>query len=526
MTRIAVRRALVSVYDKTGLDELARGLHEAGVQIISTGSTAAQIGAAGIPVTPVAEVTGFPEILGGRVKTLHPNVHAGLLADQANPEHLTTVEELGIDTFQLVVVNLYPFRETVASGASVAEIVEQIDIGGPAMVRSAAKNHNSVAIVVDPGSYADVLTAVAGGGFDLVTRQRLAGRAYAHTAAYDAAVANWFAEQSVLADSTSTIEPSEHSGFPPYLGQALERAEVLRYGENPHQRAALYIQQGAQPGIAQAEQVHGKPMSFNNYVDGDAAYRAAFDFTEPCVAIIKHANPCGIAVGSDIAEAHAKAHACDPVSAFGGVIAANRPVTAAMAAQVADVFTEVILAPAFEQAALDLLTQSKNLRLLVIPGPRPLGLESRPISGGMLMQDADAIDAAGDDPVNWTLACGPALHDAELAELAFAWRAVRAVKSNAILLASSGASVGVGMGQVNRVDSAKLAVARAGDRAAGSFAASDAYFPFPDGLEVLISAGVRAVVQPGGSIRDQLSIDAAEQAGITMYFTGTRHFAH
>jgi phosphoribosylaminoimidazolecarboxamide formyltransferase/IMP cyclohydrolase len=526
MTRIAVRRALVSVYDKTGLDEFARGLHEAGVQIVSTGSTAAQISAAGIPVTPVADLTGFPEILGGRVKTLHPNVHAGLLADQTNPEHLSTVEELGIDTFQLVVVNLYPFRETVAAGASAPEIVEQIDIGGPAMVRSAAKNHGSVAIVVDPSGYPDVLTAVTGGGFDLPTRQRLAGRAYAHTAAYDAAVANWFGEQSVLAEAAAAIEPSEHSGFTPYLGLALERAEVLRYGENPHQRAALYIQQGAQPGIAQAEQLHGKAMSFNNYVDGDAAYRAAFDFTEPCVAIIKHANPCGIAIGADIAEAHAKAHACDPVSAFGGVIATNRPVTAAMARQVAEVFTEVILAPAFEQPALDLLTEVKNLRLLVIPGPRPVGLESRPISGGVLVQDADAIDAAGDDPANWKLACGAALHDAELAELAFAWRAVRAVKSNAILLAADGASVGVGMGQVNRVDSAKLAVARAGDRAAGSYAASDAYFPFPDGLQVLISAGVRAVVQPGGSIRDGLSIEAAEQAGITMYFTGTRHFAH
>nr|MDQ2955971.1 bifunctional phosphoribosylaminoimidazolecarboxamide formyltransferase/IMP cyclohydrolase [Actinomycetota bacterium] len=413
-----------------------------------------------------------------------------------------------------------------ASGATPPEIIEQIDIGGPAMVRSSAKNHGSVAIVVDPVGYADVLTAVAGGGFDLAARQRLAGRAYAHTAAYDAAVANWFGEQSVLAEAAEALEPTEHSAFSPYLGMALERAEVLRYGENPHQRAALYVQQGAQPGIAQAEQVHGKAMSFNNYVDGDAAYRAAFDFTEPCVAIVKHANPCGIAIGSDIAQAHAKAHACDPVSAFGGVIATNRPVTAAMAAQVADVFTEVILAPAFEQAALELLTAKKNLRLLVIPGPRPHGPEPRPISGGMLMQDADALDAPGDDPRNWTLACGTSLHDAELDQLAFAWRVVRAVKSNAIVLASDGASVGVGMGQVNRVDSARLAVARAGERAAGSYAASDAYFPFADGLQVLLDAGVRVVVQPGGSIRDQLSIDAAEAVGATMYFTGTRHFAH
>jgi phosphoribosylaminoimidazolecarboxamide formyltransferase/IMP cyclohydrolase len=526
MTQIPVRRALVSVYDKTGLLELARGLHDAGVEIVSTGSTASTIAAESIPVTAVADVTGFPEILGGRVKTLHPHVHAGLLADQGNPEHLSTVEELGIETFQLVVVNLYPFRETVASGASAPEIVEQIDIGGPAMVRSAAKNHSSVAIVVDPGTYADVLTAVASGGFDLSARQKLAGRAYAHTAAYDAAVANWFGEQSVLSEAAVDVDKSGSSSFTPYVGMALERAAVLRYGENPHQRAALYIAQGAQPGIAQADQLHGKEMSFNNYVDGDAAYRAAYDFSEPCVAIIKHANPCGIAIGSDIADAHRKAHACDPVSAFGGVIATNRPVSLAMAEQVKDIFTEVILAPAFDADALELLSQSKNLRLLVIPGPRPVGTELRPISGGLLMQDADAIDAPGDDPAGWTLACGTALSDGELAELAFAWRAVRAVKSNAILLASGSASVGVGMGQVNRVDSAKLAVARAGERAAGSFAASDAYFPFADGLEVLLNAGVRAVVQPGGSIRDQLSIDAANARGATMYFTGTRHFAH
>jgi phosphoribosylaminoimidazolecarboxamide formyltransferase/IMP cyclohydrolase len=530
VTRIAVRRALVSVYDKTGLDELARGLHEAGVEIVSTGSTASKIAESGVPVTPVDAVTGFPEILGGRVKTLHPHVHAGLLADQHNPEHVSTVAELGIDTFQLVVVNLYPFLETVASGASAPEIVEQIDIGGPAMVRASAKNHGSVAVVVDPASYGEVLSAVSAGGFDLATRQRLAGKAYAHTAAYDAAVANWFGQQIVAADQESARTVGENAaGAPfwaPYVGVALERAEVLRYGENPHQRAALYVQQSAEPGIAQAEQLHGKAMSFNNYVDGDAAYRAASDFDEPCVAIIKHANPCGIALGADIAEAHAKAHACDPVSAYGGVIAANRPVTEQLAKQVADIFTEVIIAPAFEQPALDLLTSKANLRLLVAPGQRPRSAEARPISGGVLMQDTDAIDAPGDDPANWTLACGSALHDADLAQLAFAWRAVRAVKSNAILLAKDSATVGVGMGQVNRVDSAKLAVARAGDRAAGSFAASDAFFPFPDGLEVLLEAGVKAVVQPGGSIRDDLVIEAAKAAGVTMYLTGTRHFSH
>ena len=410
---------------------------------------------------------------------------------------------MGIETFQLVVANLYPFRETVAAGAGAAEIVEQIDIGGPAMVRAAAKNHGSVAIVVDPGSYAEVLTAVASGGFDLPTRQRLAGRAYAHTAAYDAAVANWFGEQSILAEAAVATEATGGTAFPPYVGMALERAAVLRYGENPHQRAALYIQQGAQPGIAQADQLHGKEMSYNNYLDADAAYRAAFDFEQPCVAIIKHANPCGIAIGADIAEAHRKAHACDPVSAFGGVIACNRPVSRQLAEQVKDIFTEVVLAPAFDDDALELLTASKNLRLLVIPGRRPLGTELRPISGGLLLQDADAVDAARRRPGE--LDAGLRRRRCttrSFAELAFAWRAVRAVKSNAILLARDSASVGVGMGQVNRVDSAKLAVARAGDRAAGSFAASDAYFPFPDGLEVLAEAGVRAVAQPGGSIRD------------------------
>jgi phosphoribosylaminoimidazolecarboxamide formyltransferase/IMP cyclohydrolase len=527
VSRIAVRRALVSVYDKTGLEELARGLDAAGVEIVSTGSTAATIAALGVPVTPVDTVTGFPEILGGRVKTLHPHVHAGLLADQSDSEHLATVAELGIETFQLVIVNLYPFRETVASGATAPEIVEQIDIGGPAMVRASAKNHGSVAVVVDPAAYGEVLTAVGSGGFELGERQRLAGRAYAHTAAYDAAVANWFSAQDFSRTSAELESgPDGQTHWPPYVGQALERAEILRYGENPHQAAALYVQQGAEPGIAQADQLHGKAMSFNNYTDGDAAYRAAYDFAEPCVAIIKHANPCGIAIGADIAEAHRKAHECDPVSAFGGVIATNRPVTLAMADRVKDIFTEVIIAPGFDADALELLSKKANLRLLVAASPRPRTAEIRPISGGVLMQDSDAVDAPGDSAANWTLATGEPLAADELADLEFAWRAVRSVKSNAILLAKGGASVGVGMGQVNRVDSAKLAVERAGDRAAGSFASSDAFFPFPDGLQVLIDAGVRAVAQPGGSMRDNLVIEAAEAAGVTMYLTGVRHFAH
>jgi phosphoribosylaminoimidazolecarboxamide formyltransferase/IMP cyclohydrolase len=504
------------VYDKTGLEELARGLAEAGVEIVSTGSTAARISALGIAVTAVSDVTGFPECLDGRVKTLHPHVHAGILADLRNPDHAQQLDELGIAPFQLVVGNLYPFRETVASGAAEDDIVEQIDIGGPSMVRAAAKNHANVAIVVDPGAYGDVLAAVRAGGFDLTARRRLAAQAFAHTAAYDSAVASWCA---------AALDP-ENDGWPAFAGATYERAEILRYGENPHQEAALYVDPDAAPGIAQAEQLHGKEMSYNNFVDSDAAYRAAYDFAGPAVAIIKHANPCGIAVGDDIAEAHRKAHACDPLSAFGGVIATNRPVSVAMAEQVAEVFTEVLLAPSYEDGALDVLRQKKNIRLLTVPPRADSGAELRPVSGGLLVQMPDRIDAPGDDPASWTLAAGKPVDEATLADLAFAWRAIRAVKSNAILLADAGATVGVGMGQVNRVDSAKLAVSRAGDRARGSVAASDAFFPFADGLEVLLAAGVRAVVQPGGSVRDAEVIAAAEQAGVPLYLTGTRHFFH
>lgn len=516
---IRIRRALVSVYDKSGLVELATVLNDAGVEIVSTGSTAARISEAGIPVTQVSELTGFPECLDGRVKTLHPLVHGGILADLREDSHHSQLESLGIEPFQLVVVNLYPFTDTVASGASPDECIEQIDIGGPSMVRGAAKNHANVAVVTSPAEYSRVIDAVRGDGFSLAERARLAAEAFVHTASYDIAVASWMG---------NVVAPSGDSGFPPWVGAAWERAEVLRYGENPHQRAALYLSAHSPGGLAAAEQVHGKQMSYNNYVDADAAYRACYDFTEPAVAIIKHANPCGIAIGADIAQAHARAHETDPVSAFGGVIAANRTVTAAMAEQVAEVFTEVIVAPGFEPAALDLLTAKKNLRLLlaepVILGP---SVESRPITGGMLLQDRDRIDAPGDDPATWTLACGDPADPQTLSDLSFAWRACRAAKSNAILLARDGAAVGIGMGQVNRVDSARLAVARAGeDRVRGSVAASDAFFPFPDGLEVLTNAGVRAVVQPGGSVRDSEVIAAAEAAGVTMYLTGTRHFFH
>ncbi|WP_299443338.1 bifunctional phosphoribosylaminoimidazolecarboxamide formyltransferase/IMP cyclohydrolase [uncultured Phycicoccus sp.] len=526
-----VRRALLSVYDKTGLPELVQGLHDAGVTLVSTGGSAALIESLGLPVTKVEDLTGFPECLEGRVKTLHPRVHAGILADTRKPEHLAQLDELDVEAFELVVVNLYPFAATVASGAAPDECVEQIDIGGPSMVRAAAKNHPSVAVVTDPASYDTVLAAVRGGGFTLEQRKRLAADAFVHTATYDVHVASWMA--------SAYTDTSGGTGFPAWVGATWDKADVLRYGENPHQRAALYTN-GFQPrpGLAQATQLHGKEMSYNNYVDADAAVRAAYDHgDQPTVAVVKHANPCGIAVGDDIADAHRKAHACDPVSAFGGIVAANRPVTAAMAETVAEIFTEVVVAPGFEPDALEILTRKKNVRLLECAAPGRGGVEVRPISGGLLMQQRDNVDAVvedesgavtgGDDSAHWRLVSGEPADERTIADLQFAWRSVRAVKSNAILLAAGGASVGIGMGQVNRVDSCHLAVSRAGeDRAGGAVAASDAFFPFADGLQVLLDAGVRAVVAPGGSMRDAEVVEAAQAAGVTMYFTGTRHFAH
>ncbi len=520
-TKKPIRRALISVYDKTGLRELARGLHDAGVAIVSTGSTAKTIADAGVPVTPVEQVTGFPEVLDGRVKTLHPKVHAGLLADLRKPEHAAALEELGVEAFDLVVVNLYPFSETVASGASADECVEQIDIGGPSMVRAAAKNHPSVAVVVEPNGYDGVLAAVRSGGFTLAERKLLASVAFRHTAEYDVAVAAWMG---------STLAPSDDHApavLPAWVGGTWRRAAVLRYGENPHQQAALYRDDTAWPGLAQAQQLHGKEMSYNNYTDADAAWRAAFDHEEICVAIIKHANPCGIAISSvSVADAHRKAHECDPVSAFGGVIATNSSVSVEMAEAVADIFTEVIIAPAYEPGAVEILSGKKNIRILVASQPPTTGTELRQISGGLLLQERDALDAAGDDPANWTLAAGDPADPATLANLAFGWRACRSVKSNAIVVVADGATVGVGMGQVNRVDAARLAVQRGGDRVRGGVAASDAFFPFPDGLQTLTAAGVKAVVHPGGSMRDDLVTEAAAQAGITLYLTGARHFAH
>ncbi|PAY22731.1 bifunctional phosphoribosylaminoimidazolecarboxamide formyltransferase/inosine monophosphate cyclohydrolase [Dietzia natronolimnaea] len=525
-SRRPVRRALISVYDKTGLEELARGLAAAGVEIVSTGSTAQRIADAGVAVTPVDSLTGFPECLEGRVKTLHPRVHAGILADTRKPEHLEQIADLGVQPFELVVVNLYPFTDTVASGADYDACVEQIDIGGPSMVRAAAKNHPSVAVLVDPAGYGEALKAVAAGGFPLEQRRRLAAAAFRHTGAYDVAVATWMTEQTSSQSQSPEQSQSGDEEFPVWQGQSLDLAATLRYGENPHQRAALYTDSAAAPGLAQAVQLHGKDMSYNNYVDGDAAWRSAFDHAEPCVAIIKHANPCGIAIDADIAAAHRAAHECDPVSAFGGVIAANREVTLEMAEQVAEIFTEVIIAPSYADGAVEILQRKKNIRILEANPPAQGELERKQISGGVLVQERDSLDADGDVTAGWTKACGDDADEQTLRDLLFAWRACRAVKSNAILLVQAGATVGVGMGQVNRVDSARLAVQRAGERVVGAVAASDAFFPFADGLEVLAEAGVRAVVQPGGSVRDAEVIEAAEKAGITMYFTGARHFFH
>lgn len=604
-TQVPIKRALISVWDKTGLEELAKELVAAGVEILSTGSTAAKIAAAGLPVTPVEAVTGFQECFEGRVKTLHPKIHGGILADRRKTEHVAQMKKLGIEPIDLVVCNLYPFAQTVASGASFEECVEQIDIGGPAMVRAAGKNHASVAVVTSPAIYEKVIDAAKNGGFDLRERRILAAEAFAHTSEYDAAVASWFDEQLTrFALEAMGIDPDddqepEDSPLPEWLEMSGDQVKTLRYGENPHQAAALYVdmnqltteladnsddcpcpecaphpdlddieecdrvgadpQAAPLPGIAYAIQLHGKEMSYNNYSDGDAAIRAAYDHKEPCVAIIKHCNPCGIAIGKDVVEAHRKAHACDPVSAFGGVIAVNRPVSVELAEQIVPIFTEVVLAPSFEPGAVKVLARKKNMRVLRVTPPVRGSLEIHQISGGYLAQQRDDVDAPGDSREGWTKMCGPDVDEATMQDLEFAWKTIRATKSNAILLVKNGATVGVGMGQFNRVDSCRLAVERAntlggretGDaaagqqtdvaggaraedlvvanapqRARGAVAASDAFFPFADGPQLLIDAGVKAIVQPGGSIRDDETIAACEAAGITMYSTGVRHFFH
>lgn len=503
--RIMPRRALISVSDKTGLLELGQALAAAGVEIISTGSTAKTLRDAGIEAIDVSAVTGFPESLDGRVKTLHPKIHGGILADLRKDSHVEALVELGITAIELVVVNLYPFVQTVASGAQGEDVIEQIDIGGPAMVRAAAKNHANVAIVVDPGAYPALLESLSQGGTTLEQRKSFATEAFWHTAQYDAAVAGWFGQGELA---------STHG----------RKVGDLRYGENSHQLASVFESTLGAPGLVSATVIQGKEMSYNNYVDADAALRAAYDHGAPTIAIIKHQNPCGIASDESLARAHELAHACDPVSAFGGVIAANRSIDAETARSIVEIFTEVVIAPDFSPEALEVFSAKANLRIVRLPeGFTPETQEMRQISGGFLIQDSDRHFASASQ---WTLVAGPAPSQETLASLEFAWRAVRAVKSNAILLASGSASVGIGMGQVNRVDSAQLAVTRAGQRASGSVAASDAFFPFADGLEILLEAGVCAVVQPGGSVRDDEVTAAAERAGVTMFHTGERHFFH
>ncbi len=416
---LRVRRALLSVFDKTGLIELAQALHAAGIELVSTGSTASRIAEAGLPVTSVAEVTGFPECLAGRVKTLHPRIHAGILADRRSAAQTKELADLDVQAFELVVVNLYPFRETVAAGNGFDDCVEQIDIGGPTMIRAAAKNHPSVAVVTSPAQYPQVAAAVAGDGFTPAALRSLALAAFRHTASYEVAIATWLASQD---------GGLEH---PDWLGESWTKVQDLRYGENPHQSAALYRSQGEPSGLAGAQLLQGKPMSYNNYVDADAAYRAAYDFAQPCVAIIKHANPCGIAVADDIAEAHRRAHACDPLSAFGGVIACNRSVTKDLAESVRNIFTEVIVAPGFEPEAVAILAAKPSLRLLQAPDYPQEATHWRPITGGLLAQAVDRLDAVGDDVANWELAAGEPADEARLRDLEFAWRACRAVKSNA-----------------------------------------------------------------------------------------------
>ena len=510
--RKPIRRALVSVYDKTRLIEVGSALNAAGVEILSTGSTAKNLADAGIPVIEVSQYTAFPEIMGGRVKTLHPRIHSGILADQNNPEHLAAIADLDIAPFDLVIINLYPFAETIASGAGFAECIEQIDIGGPSMLRGAAKNHGSVAVISHPAQYDQLITAISAGGFTEAERRQLALEVFRTTAEYDLAIANWLGE-------------SDSHELPDWFGHIWSRKSSLRYGENPHQDAAIYS--GATSGIVNAQQLHGKEMSFNNYTDADAAWRAVLDHRDPAVAIMKHANPCGVAVCElGVAVAYQHAHECDPVSAFGGVVAANRKVDLAMAEPLSKIFTEVLIAPDFDEDALELLMKKPSIRILKCDVTTINPLELRPVSGGMLLQATDVIDAHGDSPAHWNQVSGDPVDLQTMKDLEFAWRSVRSVKSNAILLAKMTASVGIGMGQVNRVDSARLAVSRAGDRVKGSVAASDAFFPFADGLQILIDAGVTAVVQPGGSVRDEEVIAAAKAAGIAMFFTNTRHFSH
>ena len=505
--RVQVKRALLSVSDKEGIVELGRALVEAGVELISSGGTASALAEAGVPVKKVADVTGAPEILGGRVKTLHPKIHGGILADRRKAEHVAELEEQGIGAIDLVVCNLYPFERTVAH-PSVKEddAVEQIDIGGPAMVRAAAKNFHSVAVVVDPQRYPAIVDELRERGeISEETRRSLAREAFAHTAAYDAAISSYFASKG---------------DFPDKLLLAGSKMMDLRYGENPHQKAAFYRTAGG--GLVTAEQLHGKELSYNNLLDTDAAWKLVLDLEEPAAAIIKHSNPCGVALAGDTAEAYALALECDRTSAFGGIVALNRPCDAATAEAIAPIFTEVVIAPDFDEGALAVLTQKKNLRLLKASPTHRAEFDVRRVAGGLLVQSPDPKDVAPEGQV--PTEAQPT--EEQWRDLRFAWVVAKHVKSNAIVLAKDGIAVGVGAGQMSRVESTELAARRAGDRAKGTVCASDAFFPFRDGLDAAVEAGAVAVIQPGGSVRDDEVIAAANEHGIPMVFTGRRHFRH
>jgi phosphoribosylaminoimidazolecarboxamide formyltransferase/IMP cyclohydrolase len=520
-----IKRALISVSEKTGIAELAMALASFDVEIVSTGGTSAALKAAGLTVTDVSEVTGSPEIMDGRVKTLHPRIHGGLLARRDDPAHAAVMREHGIDGIDLLVVNLYPFEAALARGAGPAELIETVDIGGPAMIRAAAKNAAWVTVLTDPVDYAAVLTAIESGGVPRTLRARLAGKAFARTSAYDAAIAGWYA--AALADH-----------LPATLVVSGTRRERLRYGENPHQSAALYLTEEAGPGVARARQVGGKPLSYNNIADADAAFELVSDLPDEAlgVVIVKHANPCGVATGANLADAYRRALACDPVSAYGGVVAVNRPLDRLAAEAITGVFTEVVIAPAADQEALRIFSGKPNLRLLITGGmvdPTSKSLRVSSVTGGLLVQERDAGTLA---PTDLQVVTRRAPTDGELADLLFAFRVAKHVRSNAIVYVKDGATVGIGAGQMSRVDSARIAAIKATEAATaagliepltrGSVVASDAFFPFADGLLAAVAAGATAVIQPGGSLRDPEVIAAADEAGLAMIFTGMRHFRH
>jgi phosphoribosylaminoimidazolecarboxamide formyltransferase / IMP cyclohydrolase len=531
---VRVRRALISVSEKTGVVELAQGLAELGVEIVSTGGTARALAEAGVPVRAIEDFTGFPEMMDGRVKTLHPRLYAGLLAVRSDASHLQAAAEHSIEPVDLVCVNLYPFEQTVARGdASGAEIVENIDVGGPTMIRAAAKNHAYAAVLTDPADYAPVLTELreSGGRLSMATRERLAAVAFACTARYDAAISGWFASRVY------------EGAFPPHWTSAYAKVLDLRYGENPHQRAAFYAEAGQGPHLLEgARQLHGKELSFNNLLDLSSARELVEDFSEPACAIVKHNNPCGCALGRDAADAYERAFACDPQSAFGGVIALNRPVDLRCAEAISGQFVEVLLAPGFEAEALAVLTEKKNVRLLELPDwPEPAGgMEAKPVIGGLLLQDRDEVAETAEQ---MSVMSERQPSEREWDDLRFAWQVCRHVRSNAIVIARDGATIGIGAGQSSRVDAVRIAIEKAqaaaaagregagsgrasGDPLVGSSLASDAYFPFADGAQLAIDAGVSAIIQPGGSVRDPEVVAAADAGGIAMVATGVRHFRH